>query len=100
MIVLDRLLTAIIYLVLFYVLFFIGKLVHRLLHREYDLSRELVEKDNPAVALALTGYYIGMVFAIGRELDLPILFAATGEQLDDWAEFDPVVFVEGLFAED
>ena len=65
MIVLDRLLTAIIYLILFYVLFFIGKLVHRLLHREYDLSVELVEKDNPAVAIALTGYYIGMVFAIG-----------------------------------
>lgn len=65
MIVLDRLLTAIIYLILFYVLFFVGKLVHRLLHREYDLSTELVEKDNPAVAIALTGYYIGMVFAIG-----------------------------------
>jgi uncharacterized membrane protein YjfL (UPF0719 family) len=68
MIILDRLLTAIIYLVLFYVLFFIGKLVHRLLHREYDLSRELVEKDNPAVAIALTGYYIGMVFAIGGSI--------------------------------
>lgn len=41
----------------------------------------------------------GMVFAIGRELGLPVLFAATGEQLDDWAEFDPEVFVEALFAE-
>ncbi len=68
MIILDRLLTAIIYLVLFYVLFFIGKLVHRLLHREYDLSAELVEKDNPAVAIALTGYYLGMVFAIGGSI--------------------------------
>ncbi len=63
--VFDRLLTAIIYIALFYVLFFIGKLVHRLLHREYNLGVELVEKDNPAVALALTGYYLGMVFAIG-----------------------------------
>lgn len=41
----------------------------------------------------------GMVFAIGRELGLPILFTATGEQLDDWAEFDPVTFVDALFAE-
>jgi fused signal recognition particle receptor len=42
----------------------------------------------------------GMVFAIGRELGLPILFTATGERLDDWAEFDPVAFVDALFAED
>lgn len=65
MMILDRLLTAIIYLVLFYVMFFLGKLIHKLIHREYDLTKDLVEKDNPAVALALTGYYIGMVFAIG-----------------------------------
>ena len=41
----------------------------------------------------------GMVFSVGRELGLPILFAATGEQLEDWAEFDPVAFVNALFAE-
>ncbi len=40
----------------------------------------------------------GMVFAIGEELGLPILFAATGEQLDDWAPFDAEVFVDALFA--
>lgn len=42
----------------------------------------------------------GMVFAIGRELGLPVLFIATGEQPDDFAPFDPVAFVDALFAED
>ncbi|MBM3190722.1 MAG: signal recognition particle-docking protein FtsY, partial [Chloroflexi bacterium] len=41
----------------------------------------------------------GMVFPIVNELRLPVLFAATGERLDDWAEFDPRTFVEGLFSE-
>jgi fused signal recognition particle receptor len=41
----------------------------------------------------------GMVFAIANELGLPVLFAATGEQLDDFAAFDPEAFVEGLFEE-
>lgn len=39
----------------------------------------------------------GMVFAIAGELGLPVLFAATGENLDDWAEFDPEDFVNALF---
>ncbi|MHB1319550.1 MAG: signal recognition particle-docking protein FtsY, partial [Anaerolineae bacterium] len=42
----------------------------------------------------------GMVFAIGRELGLPVLFIATGEQPDDFAPFDPAAFVDALFAED
>ncbi|MGI6367611.1 MAG: signal recognition particle-docking protein FtsY [Anaerolineae bacterium] len=40
----------------------------------------------------------GMVFAIGRELGLPVMFVATGEQPDDWAPFDPAAFVDALFA--
>lgn len=65
---LDQLITAVVLLVVFYIVFFIGKLIHDLIHREYDLTEELVEKDNPAVALAVTGYYLGMVFAIGGSL--------------------------------
>lgn len=38
----------------------------------------------------------GMAFAIRRELDLPILFAGTGEHLEDFAPFDPDKFVAGL----
>jgi uncharacterized membrane protein YjfL (UPF0719 family) len=66
--ILDRLLTAVILIAVFYVLFFIGKLIHDLLHREYNLTLELVEKDNPAVALAVAGYYLGLVLAIGGAL--------------------------------
>ncbi len=39
----------------------------------------------------------GMIFAIARELDLPIRFVGTGETLDDLAPFDPDAFIEGLF---
>ncbi len=40
----------------------------------------------------------GMVFAIQKELGLPILFAGLGEKLDDLAKFDPDGFVEGVMA--
>lgn len=65
---LDKILSAVILIVLFYVLFYIGKKVNNLLNRDYNLIEELVEKDNPSVALALTGYYAGLVIAIGGTL--------------------------------
>jgi fused signal recognition particle receptor len=39
----------------------------------------------------------GMVFAIARELGLPVRFVGTGEGLDDLAPFDPDAFIQGLF---
>jgi fused signal recognition particle receptor len=39
----------------------------------------------------------GMVFAIARELELPVRFVGTGEKMEDLAPFDPDLFVEGLF---
>ena len=39
----------------------------------------------------------GMVFAIYRELGLPVRFIGTGESIDDLAPFDPDQFVNGLF---
>ncbi len=39
----------------------------------------------------------GIVFAVGRELGLPILFVGTGEHAEDIAEFDAAEFVDGLF---
>lgn len=39
----------------------------------------------------------GIVFAIAKELGVPIKFVGTGEMLDDFAEFDAKEFVEGLF---
>jgi uncharacterized membrane protein YjfL (UPF0719 family) len=65
---LDIIITGLILIVAFYVLFLIGKLVNDLLHREYKLNVELVEKDNAALALALAGYYFGLVLAIGGTL--------------------------------
>jgi len=38
----------------------------------------------------------GMVFAIQRELELPILFAGLGEKPEDLSPFDPDAFVEGI----
>jgi len=40
----------------------------------------------------------GMVFAIRETLGLPVRFVGTGESIEDLAEFDPDVFVDGLFA--
>lgn len=68
---LDDLVTGIIYIFCFYAIFFIGKVVNDLLHREYRLTHELVEKDNPALALAVAGYYVGLVLAIGGALAGP-----------------------------
>ncbi len=39
----------------------------------------------------------GIVFAIAKELQLPIRFVCTGEKIDDIAEFDAETFVDGLF---
>ena len=39
----------------------------------------------------------GMVFAIYRELGLPVRFIGTGEKLQDLAPFDADQFVAGLF---
>jgi fused signal recognition particle receptor len=39
----------------------------------------------------------GVVFAISRELGVPVRFVGTGEGLEDLTEFDPQAFVNGLF---
>ncbi|GAB4578956.1 MAG: signal recognition particle-docking protein FtsY [Anaerolineales bacterium] len=41
----------------------------------------------------------GMVFAIQRELGLPILFAGLGEKPEDIEPFDPDAFVDGILAD-
>ena len=40
----------------------------------------------------------GIVFAVAKELGLPVRFVGTGETVDDLAEFDAEAFVEGLFS--
>jgi fused signal recognition particle receptor len=39
----------------------------------------------------------GMVFAIAKELGLPVRFVGTGERMEDMAPFDARVFVDSLF---
>ena len=39
----------------------------------------------------------GVVFAISRELGVPVRFVGTGEGLEDLTEFDPQALVGGLF---
>jgi uncharacterized membrane protein YjfL (UPF0719 family) len=75
---LDNIITGIIVLVAFFIIFLIGKIVNDLLHREYNLKEELVEKDNAAVALTVTGYYLGLVLSIGGSIVGP-----DGHMVDD-----------------
>ncbi len=69
--IIDNILTAVILIILFYIIFFIGKVINDLLHRNYNLTEELVEKDNPAIALATAGYYLGLILCIGGALAGP-----------------------------
>ncbi len=39
----------------------------------------------------------GVVFAISRELNIPVKLMGIGEKLDDLRDFDPNLFVEALF---
>ena len=41
----------------------------------------------------------GMVFAIQKELGLPILYAGLGEAAEDLEPFDPEAFIEGILAD-
>jgi fused signal recognition particle receptor len=41
----------------------------------------------------------GSVFAIGKELGVPVRFIGVGEGIEDLIPFDSKAFVEGLFEE-
>lgn len=60
-----------IYLVCFYVLFWVGKLVYDFTTPSYKVRDELVEKNNAALAVAMVGYYFGLVLAIGGVMSGP-----------------------------
>lgn len=50
-------------------LFWAGQLAYqKLFRRRLELNLELFVKDNPAVAIALVGYYFGIVIALGGVL--------------------------------
>ncbi len=64
----DLLITGLVYLGAVLVLILLGKLLYDKLHPSFDLREELVEHDNLAVALAMVGYYFGLVLALGGAL--------------------------------
>ncbi len=54
-------------------LFWLGQLAYqKLFRRRMELNLELFVRDNPAVAIALVGYYLGIVIALGGVLDKTI----------------------------
>ena len=60
----DQLITGFVYLAVTFVLFVVGKFIYRLVHRRFSLREELFERDNVALAFAMTGYYLGLVFSL------------------------------------
>jgi len=62
---LDNLLTSVIYLLVCLGLFALGHIVFRLCRKGYNFHHELVEEDNAALALVVSGYYLGLIFSIG-----------------------------------
>nr|HQU73950.1 DUF350 domain-containing protein [Calditrichia bacterium] len=65
---LDQILTGMVYLVSVFILFYIGKVFYDLRNRSFSVKEELVHKDNFALALALVGYYMGLVISLGGVL--------------------------------
>jgi fused signal recognition particle receptor len=61
--------------------------------------REAVNVTGIILAKLDTSARGGMVFAIQRELGLPVLFAGLGEKAEDLTPFDPDAFVKGILAE-
>jgi len=59
--------------------------------------REAVEVTGVVLAKLDSTARGGMVFAIARELGLPVRFVGTGERMEDLTPFDADAFVEGLF---
>lgn len=64
----DIIISGSILMIAFYILLLVGKLINDALHREFKITYELVQKDNAALALAMMGYYCGLVLAIGGSL--------------------------------
>jgi uncharacterized membrane protein YjfL (UPF0719 family) len=69
--IIDNIITGVILLVSSAVILFLGKIIYDLLHRKYRLREELLKKDNFALGYAVSGYYFGLILAIGGILTGP-----------------------------
>ncbi len=61
-------LSGLLYIAAAFLLFLAGKLAYDFHRKSYNLNAELLERDNLAVALALSGYFIGLTLAVGGAL--------------------------------
>lgn len=86
---LDQVVTGLLYLACILVLFLLGKFIYDKLHRNFVLRVELLEKDNVALAVAVAGYYLGLIFALGG-----ILAGPAGWWVDDVID----IFFYGILA--
>ena len=64
----DYILEPAVYLTATFIMFVIGKYVYQLFHPKIDVKSELVFKDNFAFAIAHTGYFVGLLIAIGSAI--------------------------------
>ena len=86
---LDQIVSAIVYLIAVFIIFFIGKFAFDITNPKFKLKEELVERDNFSLSLAITGYYLGLIFVIGG-----ILVGPTAGLVDDLLD----IFFYGIFA--
>ena len=75
----NQILTGFLYLAVVLVLLVVGKWVYDGLHRRFVLRTELIEKDNLAVALAVAGYYLGLVIVLGGVVSGPASFSVVDD---------------------
>lgn len=76
---LEQIGTGFIYLAVVLGLLVLGKWLYDALHRRFVLRTELVEKDNLAVALAVSGYYLGLVIVLGGVVSGPASFSVVDD---------------------
>ncbi len=67
----DQVSSALVYLLCAFAVFLVGKWTYDKLHPRFVLREELLVRDNLALALAVVGYYFGLVIAIGGVLEGP-----------------------------
>ena len=71
----DQILPGFIYLAVILALLVVGKWVYDALHRSFSLRTELIENDNLAAALAVAGYYLGLVVVLVGVVSGPASFS-------------------------
>ncbi len=71
----DQILPGFVHLAVVLVLLAAGRWVYDRLHRSFALRTELLEKDNLAAALAVAGYYLGLVIVLGGVVSGPASFS-------------------------